>query len=102
MVPQEKSAAVFRGLHEAFGATAIEDICRITKGLSSDLVFRIVVQGSPFLLRIMTRIDERNDPARQFTCMRAAAEAGLAPRVRYTNTEYGISITGFIEAVPFP
>jgi aminoglycoside phosphotransferase (APT) family kinase protein len=102
MIPQEKSAAVFRGLREAFGATAIEDIRRMTKGLSSDLVFRIVVQGSPFLLRIMTRIDERNDPGRQFTCMKAAAEAGLAPRVRYTNTEDGISIADFVEAMPFP
>jgi len=74
----------------------------MTKGLSWDLVFRIVVQGSPFLLRIMTRIDERNDPVRQFTCMKAAAEAGLAPRVRYTNAEDGISITDFVEAIPFP
>jgi hypothetical protein len=55
MIPQEKSAAVLRGLREAFGVTAIEDIRRMTKGLSSDLLFRIVVQGSPFLLRIMTR-----------------------------------------------
>jgi len=102
MIPQAKSTAVFRGLRKAFGATAIEDIRRMTKGLSSDLVFRIVVQGSPFLLRIMTRIDERNDPVRQFTCMNAAAEAGLAPRVRYTNTEDGISITDFVEAMPFP
>ncbi len=102
MIPQEKSAAVFRGLREAFGANAIEDIIRMTKGLSSDLVFRIVVQGSPFLLRIMIRIDERNDPVRQFTCMKAAADAGLAPRVRYTNTEDGIAITDFVEAMPFP
>jgi hypothetical protein len=102
MIPQDKSAAVSRGLHEAFGSTAIEDIRRVTKGLTSDLVFRIVVQGSPFLLRIMTRIDEITDPGRRFTCMKAAAEAGLAPRVRYTNTEDGISITDFIEEVPFP
>jgi thiamine kinase-like enzyme len=102
MIPQEKSAAVFRGLREAFGATAVEDIRRLTKGLSSDLVFRIVIQGSPFLLRIMTHINERNDPTRVFTAMKAAAEAGLAPRVRYTNIEEGISITDFVEAVSFP
>jgi hypothetical protein len=101
MIPHENSAAVSRGLTEAFGTTAIEDICRITKGLSSDLVFRIVVKGSPFLLRIMTRIDERNDPVRVFTCMRAAGEAGLAPRVLYSNTEDGIAIIDWIEAVPF-
>jgi aminoglycoside phosphotransferase (APT) family kinase protein len=101
MIPPEKSGAVSRGLHEAFGTTAIEDIRRITNGLSSDLVFRIVVQGSPFLLRIMTRIDEMNDPVRQFTSMKAAAEAGLAPRVWHTNMADGISITDFVEAAPF-
>ena len=102
MIPPEKSAAVFRGLREAFGATSIEDIRTMTKGLGSDLVFRIVVHGSPYLLRIMTRIDERMDPGRIFACMRAAAEAGLAPGVRYSNAEDGISITDFVEAVPFP
>lgn len=102
MIPQEKSAAVFRGLREAFGTTAIEDIRRMTKGLSSDLVFRIVVQGSPFLLRIMTRIDEIMDPGRIFACMSAAAEAGLAPCVRYISAEDGISITDFVEEAPFP
>jgi hypothetical protein len=102
MIPQEKSAAVFRGLHEAFGTTGIEDIRTMPKGLNSDVVFRIVVQGSPYLLRIMTRIDESMDPGRIFACMSAAAEAGLAPCVRYSNAEDGISITDFVEAVPFP
>lgn len=102
MIPHEKTTAVFRGLREAFGATTIDHIRRITKGLSSDLVFRIVVQGSPYLLRIMTRIDERLDPGRIFACMSAAAEAGLAPCVRYSNAEDGIAITDFVEAVPFP
>ena len=102
MIPQEKSAAVFRGLHEAFGATTIEDIRRMTKGLSSDLVFRIVVQESPYLLRIMTRIDERKDPVRISKCMKAAAEAGLAPHVWYANTEDGVAIIDFVEAAPFP
>jgi len=101
MIPHEKCAAVSRGLSETFGTTAIEDICRVTKGLSSDLVFRIVVKGSPFLLRVMTRMDERSDPVRIFTCMRAAAEAGLAPLVLYSNAEDGVAIVDWIEAVPF-
>jgi hypothetical protein len=78
MIPQEKSAAVWRGLEEAFGTRSIEDIRRMTRAHSSDLMLRIVVRGSPYLLRITTRMDERNDPARVFTCMKAAAEAGLA------------------------
>jgi len=102
MIPREKSAAVWRALEEAFGTRSIEDIRSITRGLSSDLVLRIVVRGSPYLLRIMTRMNERNDPPRVFACMKLAAEAGLAPRVLYSNEAEGVAITDWIETVPFP
>ncbi len=102
MIPQEKSAAVIRGLREAFGVAEFEDIRKITKGHTSALVFRIVVQGRPYLLRIIMRTNSMIGPTRQFTCMKAAAEAGLAPRVWYTSTEDQISITDFVEEVPFP
>jgi hypothetical protein len=96
MIPQEKSEAVSRGLHESFGVTEFEDI-RMIKDLASSLVFRIVVQGSPFLLKISTRA---KDPARHYACMKSAADAGLAPRVWYTNIEDSISITDFVTAKP--
>jgi aminoglycoside phosphotransferase (APT) family kinase protein len=99
MIPQEKSAAVTRGLREAFGVTAFEDIRRLTRGHTSSLVFRIVVRGSPFLLKIIMRTD---DPTRHFTCMKSAAEAGLAPHVWYTSIEDRIAISDFVEAAPFP
>jgi len=102
MIPPEKNAAVSRGLQEAFGTTAIEDFRTMPKGLSSDLVLRIIVNGSPFLLKIMTRIDERNDPQRIFAAMQAEAEAGLSPRVWYANIEEGISIIDFVDTAPFP
>jgi len=98
MIPQEKSAAVSRGLRAAFGVTAFDDIHTI-KDLASSLVFRIVVRGTPFLLKISTRT---NDPARHYGCMRAAADAGLAPHVWYTSVEDRVSITDFVEAAPFP
>jgi len=99
MITQEKLAAVTRGLSEAFGVTELEDIRVLTGGLTSSLVFRIVVRGSPYVLRIIMRTD---DPAVHYTCMRAAAEAGLAPRVRYSSIEDKIAITDFVEAVSFP
>ena len=51
---------------------------------------------------MITRTDANTDPTRQFTCMRIAAEAGLAPRVLYTSIEDRISITDFLEARPLP
>jgi aminoglycoside phosphotransferase (APT) family kinase protein len=99
MIPQEKIEAVTRGLHEAFGVAAFDDIRNLTERPGSNLAYRIVVRGSPYLLRINTR---RGDMARHFACMQSAAEAGLAPRVRYARAEDRISITDFVEAVPFP
>jgi len=98
MIPQEKAAAVTRGLQGAFGVTEFEDIRDLT-GHGSNPVFRIVVRGSAFLLRINMRA---GDLTRHFSCMRAAAEAGLAPRVWYTSVEDRLAITDFVEAVPFP
>ncbi|HJT86764.1 MAG TPA: hypothetical protein VJ732_02885 [Bryobacteraceae bacterium] len=99
MIPQENIAAVTRGLHEAFGVGAFDDIRDLTERPGSNRAFRIVVRGSAYLLRINTRA---GDMARHFQCMQAAAEAGLAPRVRYTSTEDRISLTDFVETAPFP
>jgi aminoglycoside phosphotransferase (APT) family kinase protein len=98
MIPPEKSEAVTRGLREAFGVTKFDDI-HVIKDLASSKVFRVIVRGSPFLLKISTRA---SDPARPYGCMKAAADAGLAPRVWYTNNEDNISITDFVEAKPLP
>ncbi len=99
MIPQEKRAAVTRGLNEAFGVAAFDDIRDLTERRGSNRAFRIVVQGSAYLLRINTRA---GDMTRHFSGMQAASDAGLAPRVRYASAEDRISITDFVEAVPFP
>jgi aminoglycoside phosphotransferase (APT) family kinase protein len=98
MIPEDKMAAVTRGLSEAFGVTDFEDIRRLTRG-TSPMVYRIVVRGCPYLLKFILRT---SDPGRKIACMRAAAEAGLAPRVLYTSIADRIAITDFVEAVPFP
>jgi hypothetical protein len=100
MIPEEKKAAVCRALQECLGVSEFEDVRRITRGLSSDLVFRIVVRGAPYLLRVMTQIDERMDPVRIFSSMIAASRTGITPVVRYANVEDGVSITDFVEAAP--
>jgi thiamine kinase-like enzyme len=98
MIPQEKTEAVTRGLREAFGVTTFEDIRDLTGTATSDHVYRIVVKGSPFLLRIVRRA---SDAECHFTCMKAAAEAGLAPQVWYVNAQDKLAITDFVDAAPF-
>lgn len=102
MIPETKQNAVKNALQLTFGVSEFEDIRKLTAGLSSALVFCIVVKGNPYLLRIITRTDNMGDPTRQFGCMKMAAEAGLAPRIWYTSIEDRISITDFVEAKSFP
>lgn len=99
MIPEEKMAAATRGLSEAFGVAEWDDIRDLTERPGSNRAFRIVVGGAAYLLRINTRA---GDIRRHFDCMQAAAEAGLAPRILYASAEDRISITDFVEAVPFP
>lgn len=100
MIPEEKSATVDRGLQTAFGTTELDDIRVVTGGHTGALVYRIVVKGAAYLLRIIMRTDTTTE--RHFACMRAAAEAGLAPKVWYTSVEDRLSITDFVAAVRFP
>jgi len=105
MIPEAKKDGVTRALRETFGVGEWEDIRALTAGLSPALVFRIVVGGCPYLLRVVvstaaTAGPGQGDQTRHFACMKAAAEAGLAPRVWYASEEERISITDFVRARP--
>ncbi|HEY2823176.1 MAG TPA: phosphotransferase [Candidatus Acidoferrum sp.] len=102
MIPEEKKLAVERAFRAAFGVMEFEDIQMLTAGLSSALIFRIVLKGCPYLLRVITRTDAMGDPTRLFACMKAGADAGLGPRIWYTSVEDRVSITDFVNAKPFP
>jgi len=97
MIPEQNRAAVTLGLSQAFSVTQIENIRDLTERPGSNRAFRSVVGGSAYLLRINTR---SGDMKRHFTCMQAAADVGLAPRIRYASAEDRIAITDFVEAVP--
>jgi hypothetical protein len=56
------------------------------------------VGGIAYLLRVETGRDALRDPHRGYACMRLAAEACLAPRVRYADPGDGVAITDFVEA----
>ena len=107
MIPEAKKDGVARALREAFGVTGYDDIQMMTAGLSPALVFRIVVQGQPYLLRLVVSTDAtagpgRGDQTHHYACMKSAAEAGIGPRVWYTSIEDRVSITDFVSAQPFP
>jgi len=100
MIPANRQEAVHNALQNTFGICAYEDIRQMTRGLSGSLVFKITVNGIPYLLRII-KTDSRDQPNHYFGCMQTAAMYGLAPKIHYLSVGDGISITDFIEEQPF-
>lgn len=47
LIPENRQAAVARALLEAFGVNTFDDIKPLTAGLSSALIFKIVVKDHP-------------------------------------------------------
>lgn len=102
MIPENKHAAVEKALQAAFGVNDFEDIQQLTKGLSGSLVFKIIVRGNPYSLRVITREESRDKPQHYFSCIQTAAAAGLAPAIHYLSIDDKISITDFIKEQIFP
>lgn len=83
-----------------FGGVEPQSITVLGGGLSGTQVLKLVVDGRAYVVRVIDEHTSLNDPYRQFACMRIAADAGVAPPVRYADPEHGISIIDFIEAQP--
>jgi len=95
--PEAKKAAVERALTAAFGTTELDSAQAVGGGLSGAGVWRIAVGGIHYLLKIQDCGDKFRDPVRGYACMRTAADAFLAPSVRYAEPSDGVAISAFVQ-----
>ena len=91
-LPEAKRAAVDRGLMSTFGTLVLDGAQVISGGLSGAGLWRIRVGGIAYVLKIDGARDSVGDPVRAYACMRIAAAAFLAPRVRYADADDGVAI----------
>jgi hypothetical protein len=102
-IPDEKRDAVARALSVAFGTPSLDaPPVRLSGGLSGATLLRIRVGGIAYVLRIEppNPLSGQGLAVRTYACMRAAAEAMLAPRVWYAEPEDGVSIVDLVPQVP--
>jgi aminoglycoside phosphotransferase (APT) family kinase protein len=97
-IPEEHRGAVRAALTAACGGTAT--VLPAAAGASGALVFRVLAPGRSLLLRIDARRDFFRDPARSYACMAAAADAGLAPALRYLDASAGVAVMDYVEPRP--
>lgn len=91
--------AVRKALRATFATETLDGATPLSGGLSGARVWRIRVGGIAYLLRVETsERDALRDPQRSYRCMRLAAEACLAPRVRYADADDGVMILDHVQA----
>lgn len=91
-IPAEFWPQVATALEQAFGTTELAEIRPVLGGLSSTIAYQLVFANRSYILRISTQ----DQPRRPYTCLRLAAEAGIAPHVYFADEVTGVSIADFI------
>lgn len=98
-IPEDRRESVQTALTAAYGTTSPTALVPVTGGASGALTYRVEAGGKPYLLRVEGRRTPMRNP-HQYTCMQIAADAGVAPPLRYVDDATGIAIMDFIAARP--
>jgi hypothetical protein len=100
LIPEARRDAVYAGLRAAFGTSMVGEFQPIIGGVSGALILRFDVRGRPHVLRLEPERITRDDCARGYACMAAAAVVGVAPRLQYADPETGVAIMNFVSSRP--
>ncbi len=90
---------VHAALRAAFGGLPIDVITPITGGASGASTVKVEVRNRRYLLRLEGPASPLRNP-HQYASMHIAAEAGIAPAIRYIDEDAGVAVIDFIEAQP--
>jgi aminoglycoside phosphotransferase (APT) family kinase protein len=91
--------AAHAAITAVLGAAAIDSVRPVTGGVSGALVFLVEAGGRRFVLRMEGPASPLRNP-HQYSAMRIAAEAGIAPRLHYLDADDRVAMMDFIEDRP--
>jgi aminoglycoside phosphotransferase (APT) family kinase protein len=101
MLPPAQRRPARDALLAAADGSAVVSLEAVVGGASGAIVHRVGIDGAPtLLLRIETARDAFRDPHRSYPCLRAAADAGIAPTVHLADPDAGIVVMDFIDQRP--
>jgi aminoglycoside phosphotransferase (APT) family kinase protein len=98
-VPEQHHDEVRSALIGAFGPSGASALHTVRGGASGALTFRVESVAGDHLLRVETISGPVRNP-HQYACMQIAADAGVAPAVRYLDADAGIVVMPFITHRP--
>ena len=97
-VPERHREKAASALSAAFGEAPVA-VHPVAGGASGALTYRVDAAAGAHLLRIETITGPLRNP-HQYTCMQLAADAGIAPPVRYVDADAGVVVMSFLDQRP--
>jgi hypothetical protein len=91
--------AVAAALMVAFGSPRVSAIAPIGGGASGAFPFSVLIGDRRYVVRVEGAASPLRNP-HQYSSMRIAAEAGIAPRLYHVDEMSGIAVMDFIEERP--
>ena len=99
-IPLDRRDVARAALASAFGSPAVASLRPVAGGATAALIYRIEVSNRACLLRLEPPDDDKADRQRAYICMRAAAEAHVAPALHHADPVAGVAIMDLVDARP--
>jgi hypothetical protein len=100
VIAEDRLAAALAAIASVAEPASVTGITPTTGGASGASTLRVDVGSDTYLLRLERNRDGFRDPERSYPCLRAAAEAGIAPAVHHADEEAGTVLMDFVVERP--
>jgi hypothetical protein len=98
-IPETLHDKTRAALAATFGAAPVSVLSAVTGGASGALAFRLQSSERDYVLRLEGPRTPFRNPY-QYTCMRIASDAGIAPALHHADDANGVLIMDFIRHIP--
>lgn len=96
LIPSARREHVQSALREVLGLKPLTGLWPLSGGASGASIYRFEAGAHAYVLRLDILPGRHGNPQRGYTCMRIAAEAGIAPKVYFADAATGIAIMDYI------
>jgi hypothetical protein len=99
-IAEDRRSAALAAIASVADPASVTGITPTTRGASGASTLKIDAGSGTYLLRLEVGRDGFRNPDRSYPCLRAAAEAGIAPAVHHANEEAGVVLMDFVVERP--
>ena len=90
-----------KAMAQAFPGQTWTLLSQVGGGLSTSLIYKVAIDGKPYVARLSDPANPLNNLAREYDAMALAANQNLGPRLYHANPDTGIALMDFVESQPW-